>query len=92
MERWPSGLRYTPGKRAYGFNRTEGSNPSLSAKKVCKRLIYKELNNITCFAYVLTCIDDFLIEASWSNQRNFDLPDWTQLVSLINVSNLNAPR
>ncbi|SCY62576.1 hypothetical protein SAMN05216420_11096 [Nitrosospira sp. Nl5] len=55
-------------------------------------MIYKELNNITCFAYVLTCIDDFLIEASWSNQRNFDLPDWTQLVSLINVSNLNAPR
>jgi hypothetical protein len=36
-ERWPSGLRYTPGKRAYGFNRTEGSNPSLSA--TCNRLL-----------------------------------------------------
>jgi hypothetical protein len=30
-ERWPSGLRYTLGKRAYGFNRTAGSNPALSA-------------------------------------------------------------
>ena len=32
-ERWPSGLRYTLGKRAYGFSRTAGSNPALSATK-----------------------------------------------------------
>ena len=42
-ERWPSGLRYTPGKRAYGFNRTEGSNPSLSATN------HNLLNSGVCF-------------------------------------------
>lgn len=31
-ERCPSGLRSTPGKRVYAYRRTEGSNPSLSAK------------------------------------------------------------
>ena len=31
MERWLSGLRHTPGKRAYALTGIEGSNPSLSA-------------------------------------------------------------
>src|SRR5690242_13721053 len=55
QERWPSGLRYTPGKRAYGSNRTEGSNPSLSAKPVSNSAIFADLFE-TKSPYKSTCI------------------------------------
>ena len=41
-----SGLSRTPGKRVYGENRTEGSNPSFSAKLIDHDLEFDRVKKI----------------------------------------------